>query len=445
MDDTYDVVVLGTGLTECILSGILSVDGMKVLHMDRNKYYGGACASLTLDQAWEHFKQTGQIDQKVLGRPNEYSIDLVPKFLMANGKLVKILLHTDVTRYLEFRSIAGSYVYKKGKLYKLPTTASEAMKSDLLGLLEKKRFADFLTFCSDFDPKEPKTFKGLDLKDETTTLLKKYKLDEVVKDCVGHAMALYRDDQWEKRPALETIDRVNLYADSLAHYGKSPYLYPSYGLGDLPQGFARLCAIYGGTYMLNKPIDSINYGSDGRVTGVTSEKETVKCKAVIGDPSYFMQKVEKVGETIRCVCILNHPIQGVADAESCQIIIPQNQVGRKNDIYISCVSHAHNVAPQGKYLVFLSTTVETGNPIKELDIALKMVEPVLCKFYETTPLLIPKNDHQKEHVYISNTYDATANFETICDDVLRIYTQITGKTDTSHLLVPKEKPKDEKQ
>ena len=39
--------------------------------------------------------------------------------------------------------------------------------------------------------------------------------------------------------------------------GKSPYLYPLYGLGELPQGFARLSAIYGGTYMLDKPVDEI--------------------------------------------------------------------------------------------------------------------------------------------------------------------------------------------
>ena len=31
----YQVIVLGTGLTECILSGLLSVDGQKVLHIDR--------------------------------------------------------------------------------------------------------------------------------------------------------------------------------------------------------------------------------------------------------------------------------------------------------------------------------------------------------------------------------------------------------------------------
>ena len=31
MDEEYDVIVLGTGLKECILSGLLSVDGLKVL------------------------------------------------------------------------------------------------------------------------------------------------------------------------------------------------------------------------------------------------------------------------------------------------------------------------------------------------------------------------------------------------------------------------------
>lgn len=32
---------------ECILSGIMSVNGKKVLHMDRNPYYGGESSSIT--------------------------------------------------------------------------------------------------------------------------------------------------------------------------------------------------------------------------------------------------------------------------------------------------------------------------------------------------------------------------------------------------------------
>lgn len=49
-DEHYDVIVLGTGLTECVLSGLLSMEGKKVLHLDRNAYYGGECASLSLSK-----------------------------------------------------------------------------------------------------------------------------------------------------------------------------------------------------------------------------------------------------------------------------------------------------------------------------------------------------------------------------------------------------------
>ena len=47
MNEEYDVIVLSMGLTECILSGKMSVNGKKVLHMDRNPYYGGESASIT--------------------------------------------------------------------------------------------------------------------------------------------------------------------------------------------------------------------------------------------------------------------------------------------------------------------------------------------------------------------------------------------------------------
>ena len=85
-------------------------------------------------------------------------------------------------------------------------------------------------------------------------------------------------------------------SNSLARYGKSPYLYPLYGLGELPQGFARLSAIYGGTYMLDKPIEGYTYDENGAINGVTSQGETVKTKCVIADPTYFPDKVKKVGK-----------------------------------------------------------------------------------------------------------------------------------------------------
>ena len=46
---------------------------------------------------------------------------------MFAGQLVKLLIHTGVTRYLEFKSVEGSYVYKQGKIYKVPANEAEAL------------------------------------------------------------------------------------------------------------------------------------------------------------------------------------------------------------------------------------------------------------------------------------------------------------------------------
>jgi Rab GDP dissociation inhibitor len=81
---------------------------------------------------------------------------------MACGKLVKILLHSKVTRYLDFKSVDGSYVLKDGKVQKVPATPAEAMSSSLMGFFEKRKFRNFLMFLNAYDVKTPSTYlKGI--------------------------------------------------------------------------------------------------------------------------------------------------------------------------------------------------------------------------------------------------------------------------------------------
>lgn len=126
----------------------------------------------------------------------------------------------------------------------------------------------------------------------------------------------------------------------MARYGKSPYIYPLYGLGELPQGFARLSAIYGGTYMLNTNIDEVLYDGD-KVSGIKATMKergepgdgfsfTTKTKKIIADPSYFPGKVRITGYLLKAICILTHPIDKTDNSDSLQLIIPQSQVGRKH-------------------------------------------------------------------------------------------------------------------
>jgi Rab GDP dissociation inhibitor len=252
-------------------------------------------------------------------------------------------------------------------------------------------------------------------------------ISDLAVEFIGHALALYQNDDYLNQPAKQTLDRMSLYAESLSKYQKSPYIYPMYGLGELPQGFARLSAIYGGTYMLNKPVEEIVYDVEGHVVGVKSEGEVAKCKIVVGDPSYFPDKVKKVGQVARILCILNAPVPNTNNSESCQIIIPQAQIpGRKSDIYISVVSSAHNVVPKGKYVAIVGCDMETADPVKELQPALKLLGPVLDQFVIVTDSFEPTDDGKKSGVFITKSYDSTSHFHSATQDCLNVYERVTG-------------------
>ncbi|KAI9761094.1 MAG: Structural maintenance of chromosomes protein 2 [Chaenotheca gracillima] len=444
----YDVVVLGTGLTECVLSGVLSVKGKKVLHIDRNDHYGGEAASVNIEALFKkygNYKQ-GEEPWKKYGRVNDWNIDLVPKLLMSNGELTNILVSTDVTRYLEFKQIAGSYVQQssgpKATVAKVPSDAGEALRSPLMGMFEKRRAKKFLEWVGNFKEDDSSTHNGMNINAATMReVYDKFGLEATTKDFIGHSMALYQTDEYigQKGMALDTILRIRLYVNSMARYGKSPYIYPLYGLGELPQGFARLSAIYGGTYMLNTTVDEVIYeGSKARGIKATMKergddsegmKFETKAKKILADPSYFPGKVQVVGHLLKAICILNHPVANTDNSDSAQLIIPQSQVGRKNDIYIAIVSSAHNVCPKGYYIAIVSTIAERdSNHHLELQEGFDRLGRIEEKFMGAPiPLYEPLESGINDNIFISKSYDATSHFETTTDDVKNIYQRAEGE------------------
>ena len=63
-------------------------------------------------------------------------------------------------------------------------------------------------------------------------------------DFIGHAVALYSDDSFINRPAIEVYKKIILYMNSMGAYGDSPFIYPIYGLAGIPEGFSRKCALF---------------------------------------------------------------------------------------------------------------------------------------------------------------------------------------------------------
>lgn len=462
----FDVIILGTGVKECVLSGLLSslklppgaddAKNKKVLVLDRNSYYGGESASLNLDQLFKKFRgEEAKVDTDKLGRSRDYCLDLCPKFLMACGDLVRILLLTKVTDYLEFKSVEGSYVMKNnGKVYKCPATPAEALSSSLMGMFEKRRFKKFLDFVSKFEDDKKETYAAVEkngsLKDMTALqLLAHFGLDDNTMSFTGHAIALFTDDTYLSGSALDLIERTQLYAFSVAKYGKSPYIYPKWGLGGLPEGFSRRCAVHGGTFMLNmneEPnfIKNINFGGDGKVEGIELSEnvskcyeipQNIKCKQLIADPSYFVgtdhaEKVKKIGEIVRCIVILNQPVRD-CKGDSTQVIIPamsldKTEFKRKSDIYICSVSYAHNVCAEGKYVAVISANVENADHMKDLEPALALMENVIEKFVWKSEVYEPVGNGSEDNCFITKSYDATTHFQTCSQEIIELYKAVTG-------------------
>lgn len=134
-----------------------------------------------------------------------------------------------------------------------------------MGMFDKRRFRKLLVFAQNFDERNPRTYQDVDpTKTTARDLFCRFDLGLDVMELIGHSIALHgsdrsvseavmmNDDRWSwscdlltlssylDQPCVETIRRVRLYSESLSRHNSSPYLYPVYGLGELPQGFARL-------------------------------------------------------------------------------------------------------------------------------------------------------------------------------------------------------------
>ena len=448
MNTNYDVIVLGTGLKECMLAGLLAKfpkktegeeqkEGAKILQLDRNGYYGSDSASLNLTNLWKHFRPGVEVP-KQYGENRDWNVDLIPKYIMANGSLVKLLLKTNVSQYLEWKAVDGTFVYQfhqggmfskaKGVIHKVPCTAAEALKSDLMSFFEKNRCKNFFAFIQDYEVNNPKTQNGLSPVAPFKDYIKKYSLESNTVDFIGHAVALYTNDNFLEQKAITTIEKMQLYFNSFGRYGNSPFIYPVWGLSGLAEGFSRLCALYGGTYMLNRDVEEILYDENGNFRGIKSQGEEAYGKILITEPSYVQKfgKVKSVGKVIRRICILNHPIPNTDDVASCQIILPQKQINRKNDIFIAVLNYTHCVCKKGYFLAIISTIAETDKPETEIEVAMDIVGPILEKFDKVSEIYQPIDTTFKGNVFITSSFDPQSHFENDTDNVIDIYEKITG-------------------
>ncbi|KAI0337560.1 FAD/NAD(P)-binding domain-containing protein [Trametopsis cervina] len=337
-----DVVVLGTGLSESITAAALSKAGYKVAHIDRNPYYGGDDASLSVDEliAWadERASNSGVSSPYLIAQrkrfsrisysgsipphSRQYAISLQPTIIPCIGPLIDSLIASGVSRYGGFKLLERVAIFAgPGAVKTVPGTKEDVFKNKELSLLHKRRLMRFLMFArAEFEDKtELQCNESVPF---AQFLRAQFSLDEEVIQVIVFALAFCVS---ATDPTLPALQRIRRYFRSTGRYGPSSFLVGHYGgAGEIAQGFCRTSAVGGATYILGRSVTSINrppsLGVSSRRYAVHLEDvpEQLYCDVLLASQDYANEGGGTASDAsiaatdtylfARCVAIIDKPI-----------------------------------------------------------------------------------------------------------------------------------------
>ncbi|XP_014259640.1 rab proteins geranylgeranyltransferase component A 2 [Cimex lectularius] len=359
----FDVIIIGTGVVESIVSAAVSRIGKKVLHIDRNNYYGQSWGTFNIEhllQWLDNFKvckeasQTSNHDsngefkykkidysnvisnveyewntvethkeeskecikespddeesdkkshdenkengvvktvlseEKIKSLSRKFNLDITPKLILSKGPMVKLLLESEVSRYIEFLNVANILVYLDSQIEPVPYSKSDVFSSRAVNVVEKRILMRILTQIQEHKPENDK-FEPY--RDKTFfEFLQDQKLPVKITNQILYSIAMVT----RETPCLEGVKNAQDFLSSLGFYGNSPFLWTMYGSSDLLQAFCRLSAVFGGIYCLDKATDELILDEENTCKGIVSCGKNLYCSHVViaGNeiPSSFSSK-----------------------------------------------------------------------------------------------------------------------------------------------------------
>ncbi|KAL7067626.1 GDP dissociation inhibitor family protein [Cryptosporidium serpentis] len=397
--DKWDVLVVGTGILECIVAAGLSCRGFSVLHIDPASSYGTYWNTIKLDNLNKWLTSNCDLDDHIFDTSpfsnkfgwvnlshsnsnyslNKFCIDLLPKVIFSRSPLVDILLSCKITHYLEFqgvnylsfcnidddfedmfttKTLSRDEVFEEGSLHtkyispnpnkfiNIPFSKKTIFASTDLTLYEKRSLMKLFKGMSHLlDSSAEKQKKDLDIRNDPfrspavlansienineldldltvnswSLFQKKWKLTNKTLDMVRFCIALNFDTETNINWQTDVTNPIGKLIRSLNQHGCSgtPFLFPCYGVCDIPQAFSRFAAVNGAVYRLHTYIENIKKYNDGwevEIRNYEIEKaETLKSKLLIGSPRllshiYDGPKQENIRQIFRMFVITCKPL-----------------------------------------------------------------------------------------------------------------------------------------
>ena len=278
-----------------------------------------------------------------------FNIDIAPKVLFSRGPLVEALISANISHYAEFKSVTRILTYMDGKVEEVPCSRADVFSSSVISIVEKRMLMKFLTFCLDFEQQKDQ-YEGYEDR-PYAEFLQSRRLTPNLQHFIIHAIAMVKPET----PTLQGLKATQGFLQSLGRYGNTPFIWPLYGAGEMPQAFCRMCAVFGGLYCLRRDASGIAINNaNNECTGVISNNQLLKCKHLILGHSYVPKRFRKdceqsVSRAVFITCSSLKP----AEEEFISVLSVPPSVPGGEPVRVIELGPATMACPKGLYVVHL--------------------------------------------------------------------------------------------
>jgi RAB protein geranylgeranyltransferase component A len=283
------------------------------LHLDRNDYYGGNEAALSLSEAEEWAKRhagsearTGDatishatVDSPTnadgegvkLSQPRAYSLALAPHIIHAQSTLLAALVSSRLHNQLDFQAVGSWFILEKAaealdanvKISRVPSSREDIFRDSSFDLRAKRSLVKFLRFVQTYE--EQSEVWNSDAETPFTDFLqRKFGLPPS-----SHAalLALTLGSGPSAQVSTATaLPKISRHLRSIGVFGPGfGAVLPKWGgLAEIAQVACRAGAVGGGVYVLKKGIKSCSPIAGGSTELVLSEGEKISTSWLVGCP-----------------------------------------------------------------------------------------------------------------------------------------------------------------
>ncbi|KAJ3190383.1 hypothetical protein HDU85_000679 [Gaertneriomyces sp. JEL0708] len=386
---------------------------------------------------------------KLLRAARQFNLELSPKLLFSRGPLVELLVSSGVGSYLEFKALEETYLYHQGSYDRVPGSKEDVFMNDTVNLIDKRRLMKFLSFAAEYDahPDVYEAYRELPYRD----FLQTQKLNPRLIAFILHTIALVASDEASSVSTPTGLQLTQKHLQSLGRWGKTAFLVALYGAGsELIQAFCRLCAVYGGTYILAHPLRTIAIDVEtSRYQVIADDGSQFTASWLIASPHYLrflpsaqQPQPKRIMAVWRAIVVTNKSLHDTSTLNVTVVPPDSDAIGNKQGVYMCQQSWDVSSCPKENFILYFWTAgdgtkadIESAFArVVQLD-ASKPEDPrpkaLLWTIYEEqVPILSDEpNTWVDDHFAVCASSSATLDFENSATAAEEIFRRIAPEAE----------------